>query len=151
MKKERRQNYILDIIKNKKINTQKELYYELTDIGIHTTQATISRDIKELNIVKFQNKDGESQYKVMESVELTEDSKLKKIFNIALLSISEFKSNILIRTLDKAAGICSDYIRELKIDGIEACLFSDDTVLVLIKNGYDTYEIIDKLEEAIND
>ena len=68
MKKYTRQRIILDLVENNEIKTQEELSECLEKKGIHSTQATVSRDIKELKILKVQNKNGEYKYKVVDSM-----------------------------------------------------------------------------------
>ncbi len=145
MKKELRQQYILELISNKKIQTQNELSDELNALGVDSTQATISRDIKELNIIKVQNNDGSSSYTVLNDDKYSIGSKIHEIFKLSVQSISKSESGIVIKTIGRTAGICARYIEHLNIRQIVGILFSDDTVLLELEEGTKKDLIIDQL------
>lgn len=145
MKKELRQQYILELISNKKIQTQNELSDELNALGVDSTQATISRDIKELNIIKVQNNDGSSSYTVLNDDKYSIGSKIYEIFRLSVQSISKSESGIVIKTIGRTAGICARYIEHLNIRQIVGILFSDDTVLLELEEGTKKDLIIDQL------
>lgn len=81
MKKRNRQQLILDIIQNDNIENQEQLTDILESKGIHTSQATISRDLKELKISKIQGNNYEYKYGIVSGVSDPLTEKVKKIFN----------------------------------------------------------------------
>ncbi|MDO5690828.1 MAG: arginine repressor, partial [Tissierellia bacterium] len=87
MKKYTRQRLILDLIEDNVIQTQEELSEYLKVNGVRATQATISRDIKELRISKVQTSDGEYRYAIIDTVHDSLNERLEKIFRSAVLSI----------------------------------------------------------------
>ena len=87
MKKYTRQRLILNLIEENEIQTQEELSEYLKERGVRATQATISRDIKELRISKVQTTDGEYKYAIIDTVHDSLNERLDKIFKSAVLSI----------------------------------------------------------------
>src|SRR5699024_5993293 len=112
-------------------------------LGVDSTQATISRDIKELNIIKVQNNDGSSSYTVLNDDKYSIGSKIHEIFKLSVQSINKSESGIIIKTIGRTAGICARYIEHLNIRRIVGILFSDDTVLLELEEGTKKDLIID--------
>ena len=99
MKKYTRQRIILDLIENVEIETQEELADHLLKRGIDITQATISRDIKELRLVKVLTSSGKYKYATMDSQHEGANERLAKIFKSSVLNVSKAGNIIVIKTL----------------------------------------------------
>ena len=133
MKKYARQRIILDIIENFEIETQEELAEHLLERGIDITQATISRDIRELKLIKVLSSNGKYKYATMTNQRDGIDERLNKVFRSTVLSIDKAVNMIVIKTLPGAAQICAMTIENLKYESIAGVLAGTDTIFVAIK------------------
>lgn len=143
MRKYSRQSKILELIKEKDIETQEELTDELRNIGIDVTQATISRDIKELGLVKVLTKDSKYKYSTINQNQDSNKDRLINIFKSSLISINPAGQLIVIKTLPGAAQICASAIDALGIDEVVGTLAGDDTIFVAISSNEKLYYVID--------
>ena len=144
MKKYTRQRLILDIIQNNDVRTQSQLSDILKEQGVNATQATISRDIKELRISKVQSDDYEYKYTVVDAVYDTLTERIEKIFKEAVLSVEISAQMIVIKTISYCATVCGQYITNAKLDNIGGMVTGIDTIFVTPK---DMDSINDLLEE----
>ncbi|EOC99610.1 arginine repressor [Caldisalinibacter kiritimatiensis] len=143
MKKYARQSKILELIDDKEIETQEELADNLKDLGIDVTQATISRDIKELRLVKVLSKSGKYKYAPMGHKTEGISERLIKIFENSVLSIEKAGNLLVIKTLPGAAQICGSAIDSLSVEEIVGTIAGDDTIFVAISN-------IDKVDNILD-
>ncbi|HHZ01892.1 MAG TPA: arginine repressor [Tissierellia bacterium] len=133
MKKYTRQTKILELISKKEIETQEELAAGLKAMGIEVTQATISRDIKELRLVKVMSKSGKYKYATISQSQEGITDRLNKIFENSVVSIDNAHNIIVIKTIPGAAQICASAIDYMGIDEIVGTIAGDDTVFVAIR------------------
>lgn len=135
MKKYARQGKILKIIETCEIETQEELTERLSALGIDITQATISRDIKELGLVKVLNSEGRYIYKPISLKQDNMKERLRKIFSTSILSITTAGHIIVIKTIPGGAQISAAAIDALEIAEIAGTIAGDDTVFVAISDA----------------
>lgn len=134
MKKYTRQTKILDLISKQDIETQEELADGLKLMGIDVTQATISRDIKELRLVKVMSKDGNYKYATMGQGQEGITDRLSKIFENSVVSIDSAMNIVVIKTIPGAAQICASAIDYMGIDQIVGTIAGDDNVFIAIRD-----------------
>lgn len=132
MKKYIRQRIMLDLIENYEIETQEELADYLLERGIEITQATISRDIKELRLVKVLTSGGKYKYATMDSQYEGINERLIKVFKSSVLSVDKAENIIVIKTLPGAAQICASAIDNFKIEGAAGTIAGDDTIFIAV-------------------
>ncbi len=144
MKKYTRQSKILELITRKEIETQEELADGLKAMGIDVTQATISRDIKELRLVKVMAKSGKYRYATISQSQEGITDRLNKIFENSVVSIDNALNVIVIRTIPGAAQICASAIDYMGVNDIVGTLAGDDTVFVAIRD-------LDCIESVLNE
>ncbi|WP_227766032.1 arginine repressor [Zhaonella formicivorans] len=129
-----RQRKILEIISQQAIETQEELANALRAKGYDVTQATVSRDIKEMGLVKIPTGENTYRYALPQENKLGNIySRLERMFRDAVTSIDYSENLILIRTLPgtaHAVASCIDHIEWKEIIGTVA---GDDTILVIVK------------------
>ncbi len=148
--KSKRQNKILDLIENNEIETQEELVTRLNDSGFKVTQATISRDIKELQLIKVQANSGAYKYAVNKKHKTNDMDILMRIFKDTVVSI-DFASNLLvIKTLSGSANAAAEVIDSLRFNGIMGTLAGDNTIFVATESQQASEEIAGKLMKIIN-
>lgn len=145
MKKYNRQRLILDLISQNEIKTQDELAELLKAYGVSATQATISRDIKELRISKVQTDEGEYKYTIIDTVHDSMNERLSKIFRSAVLSVHSNGDMIIVQTIAYTATVCGLTITNAKIDGIAGIITGHDTIFIAV----DDKEMIDQIIEDI--
>lgn len=149
MDKFSRHQLILDLIKDNIIETQKELLDLLKENKVYATQATISRDIKDLRITKIQTDKGIYKYAVQSNKFDDVCEKYKRIFSIAYESINIVDSFIIIRVLDCTGKICSRYIENLNFQGVVSVIYDDDTILVIVENKENINSIASKIKALV--
>jgi transcriptional regulator of arginine metabolism len=122
---------ILEIIENNEIETQEELAEYLKRTGINVTQATVSRDIKELRLIKVLARNGHYKYASMKQQESAVSDRLVKIFKDSILSIDYSGNMVVLKTLTGAANAACAAIDALDIKDIIGTIAGDDTIFIL--------------------
>ena len=133
--KSQRQAKILEIISNKNVETQEQLLAALQEEGFHGTQATISRDIKELRIVKELTSLGTYRYTTSSS-EITGSfsSRMNTIFRECVVGFDYAQNIIVIRTLPGLASAAASAIDAMNMSAVVGSLAGDDTVMVVMRD-----------------
>jgi len=146
--KSKRQLIIMEIIKNHDISTQEELVDRLLENGIEVTQATISRDIKKLGLVKVP--DGFGGYKYSLPVEWKQtdvNNWLKRMFRDFVIGIDYSENIIVVNTLPGTADGVGSAIDNLEWEEIIGTVAGDDTVIIVVKPKEETETICQNLEK----
>ena len=125
---------ILEIIESKDIETQEELAEELKNHGVNVTQATVSRDIKELRLLKVLSENGGYKYATAERAEKGMSERLIRIFSESVLAITGARNLIVIKTLSASANAAAEAIDSLKWPEIIGCIAGDNTILVVMQS-----------------
>ena len=134
--KNARQSEILDIIKTKDIDTQEQLLEELRARGYSTTQATISRDIKELRLVKELTSSGGYRYALSErKAASTSDTRLRNIFKEGVVSVDVAQNIVVVRTMPGLASAACSALDNMEIEGVVGTLAGDDTGILIMRNN----------------
>ena len=133
--KSQRQAKILEIIANKNIETQEQLLAELQAEGFRGTQATISRDIKELRIVKELTSLGTYRYTISASdLGSSFSARLNTIFRECVISFDYAQNIIVVRTLPGLASAAGSAIDAMNLSTIVGTLAGDDTVMIVMRD-----------------
>lgn len=129
-----RQNAILEIISEKDIETQNQLMQELAARGVKSTQATLSRDIKDMRLVKELGPSGNYRYVVAAKTETTDlDMRLKKILRESLVSYDVAQNLLVIRTLPGLASAACSAFDSMEIENLVGTLAGDDTAFLAMQ------------------
>ena len=138
MARNSRQAKILEIISNKAIETQDELVSELRAANFDITQATISRDIKELGLIKIATENNKYKYAVIGNTQNPiATNKKMTIFKECVISIKTALNLVVVKTLNGTAGLVSNFIDSLSLNTILGCTYGDDTVMVVTQDVED--------------
>ncbi|MBZ4666385.1 arginine repressor [Mahella sp.] len=129
-----RQSKILEIIKDKEIETQEDLTDELKKAGFDVTQSTISRDIKELGLIKVLAHDGRYKYAAMDKDTTSPVDRLLRVFSEAILSIDYTGNLIVLKTLQGSAQVTAAAVDAMNWPGVLGTIAGDDTVLIIARN-----------------
>jgi len=134
--KSQRQAKIMEIISNRNVETQEQLLQQLNEAGFRSTQATISRDIKELRIVKELTSFGTYRYSAASNeVGGTFSSKLNTIFRECITSFDYAQNIIVIRTLPGLASAAASAVDAMNMSVVVGTLAGDDTVFIVMRDN----------------
>jgi len=142
-----RQSKILEIIKNKEIETQEELTEELRKAGLEATQSTVSRDIKELGLIKVLTPTGKYKYSAMDKDMASPVYRLLRVFSEAVLSIDYTGNLIVLKTLQGSAQVTAAAVDAMNWPGILGTIAGDDTLLIIARNEKTVETLIREFNE----
>ena len=130
-----RQSKLLEIIDKYPIETQEDLGIKLKESGFNVTQATISRDIKELRLIKVLNAQGKYHYaSFKENSSSSTNERIVNVFRESVIGVEYSGNMIVIKTLSGAAMAASAAIDSLAWSEVVGCVSGDDTIFVLVRN-----------------
>ena len=130
-----RQAKILELIETRDIETQEQLLNELEAYGFTTTQATISRDIKELRIIKELGPGGSYRYSTApKQLEPTLNAKLNNIFKQCVVACDHAQNIVVIKTMPGLASAAGSAIDAMNLDMIVGTIAGDDTAFLLMRD-----------------
>ncbi|MEQ6376496.1 transcriptional regulator ArgR [Bacillaceae bacterium S4-13-58] len=144
MNKGQRHIKIREIIADHDIETQDDLVDYLKDLGYNVTQATVSRDIKELHLVKVPLQDGRYKYSLPADQRFNPLEKLKRILIDAFVRIDRAGYLIVMKTLPGNANAVGALIDNLDWDEILGTICGDDTILIICRTEDSTEELQDR-------
>lgn len=147
MARSTRQSKILEIIQTKEIETQDELVSELRALNFDITQATISRDIKELGLIKIMSDSKKYKYAYVDSTEQQVSSKYMGIYKEAIISIKQAQNLVVIKTLKGVSNAISGFIDKMNLKNVLGSTYGDETVLVVCLTNEDASITCNKLNE----
>jgi transcriptional regulator of arginine metabolism len=141
-----RQAQILRIIRSKDIETQEELTEELFKVGIEVTQATVSRDIKEMRLTKVLS--GKGKYKYISPQEQTVNlsERMLAVFRESVVSIDHADNLIVVKTIAAGAQAAASAIDAMQLDEVVGVIAGDDTILVVVRKK----DLVDRLLKRFN-
>ncbi|MBE6968594.1 MAG: arginine repressor [Ruminococcaceae bacterium] len=134
--KSTRQAMILELISQQDIETQNQMMEALMERGIKSTQATLSRDIKELRLVKELSPSGSYRYVVVNRDELSDfDIRLRKIFRECVISYDYAQNLVVLHTMPGLANAAASALDHMSIPELVGTLAGDDTVFLAMKTN----------------
>ncbi|RFU69801.1 transcriptional regulator ArgR [Peribacillus saganii] len=149
MNKGQRHIKIREIIANNDIDTQDELVDELRNAGFNVTQATVSRDIKELHLVKVPLMDGRYKYSLPADQRFNPLQKLKRLLVDAFVRIDSASHLLVMKTLPGNAQAIGALIDNLDWDEIMGTICGDDTCLIICRTPEDTEKITNRFLDML--
>lgn len=138
-----RQSVILQIIEEKPIETQSQLIDELKAHGIVTTQATLSRDINDLELIKENGRYARS----VNSMAKENHDRLRRIFRESVISCTIAQNIIVIKTLPGLANAACSAIDHIKLDGLAGSIAGDDTAFLAMSDNNAAKQLLDYINE----
>ena len=149
--KTQRQAKIMEIISTRNVETQEQLLAALQDAGFRATQATISRDIKELRIVKELTNLGTYRYSASTNeLEGSFTARLNTIFRECVVSLDYAQNIIVIRTLPGLASAAGSALDGMNLSSIVGTLAGDDTVMVVMRDSNAAAAFCGEIRNLIN-
>ena len=145
-----RQNAILDIIKKQEVETQEKLASLLREAGYDVTQATVSRDIKDLQLVRVFSSNGKYKYAAIDRVDAPISERFVRIFRETVVSYAEAQNLILIKTLPGCGGSAGEAVDHLELSHIVGTVAGDNTMLVVVDNEKNVAPILKAFDKLLN-
>ena len=145
----RRHEAIIDLVNNQDINTQEELMENLQKQGFKVTQATVSRDIKELRIFKALGKDGKYRYSTGGRNALDKTSGFESLFASSVEEVDSAENIVVIKTMTGMAQAVCMSLDNIDFENIVGTIAGDDTIFVLCRNLKATVEMLNKFRKLI--
>lgn len=142
---------ILEIITQKDIETQEELVDELRKTGMDVTQATVSRDVKELKLIKVLAASGKYKYAAITHGENILSEKLVSIFTQTVIHVDYVNNMIVLKTLSGSASAAAESLDSLNWEGIVGTIAGDNTIFVLARSNEKAQELVVKIKKLLND
>ncbi len=143
-----RHSKIVELIGKYEIETQEELADHLNREGFHVTQATVSRDIRELRLSKVQSESGKQRYAVLQSQGSFSD-KYIRILKDGYLSMDRAQNILVIKTVSGMAMAVAAALDAIHFQEIVGCIAGDDTIMCAVRSVDDTILVMDKIRKLI--
>lgn len=144
-----RHSKIVELIGKYEIETQEELAEYLNQAGFQVTQATVSRDIRELKLTKVPSESGKQRYMVMQSQGNFSD-KYIRILQDGYLSMDMAQNILVIRTVSGMAMAVAAALDAIRFHEIVGCIAGDDTIMCAVRSVDDTILVMDKIRKLLH-
>ncbi len=149
MARSNRQVKLLEIIRTQEVERQADLVRLLKEAGFEATQATISRDIKELGLIKAAVNNKRYRYTVVESKEGEVPSKLFDLFKEAVKAVNVSLNVVVLKTMPGTANSAAALLDNLSIKGILGTVAGDDTVIIVADSVEEAPAVADRLRSML--
>ncbi|HHT89094.1 MAG TPA: arginine repressor [Clostridiales bacterium] len=144
-----RQSKILDLISRYDIETQEELADWLMKEGYNVTQATVSRDIRELKLTKVAMDGGKQKYISIHKTEPGMSEKYTRVLREGFVSMDMAQNILVIKTVSGMAMAVAAALDALHLDNVVGCIAGDDTIMCAIRTAQDTVKVMERLNKII--
>lgn len=147
--KVKRHEVINKLIASENIETQEELASKLREMGLSVTQATVSRDIKELRLIKVLTPEGRYKYATVEKAESDLQERFIRMFSNCVLSVTASGNIIVIKTIAGSASPAAEAVDSMKWPDILGTIAGDNTIFIVVREGRPVNEIIKKFQKML--
>ena len=144
----KRHSKIIELINTCDIETQEELAQRLEDSGFVVTQATVSRDIRDLKLSKVVYGDGKQKYSLMPKQDGISEKYLK-ILKEAFISMDMAQNILVVKTVSGMAMAVAAALDSLQMSEIVGCIAGDDTIMAAIRSVDDTVTVMERIRKLI--
>lgn len=145
-----RHQKIMEIIQSNEVETQDDLAMLLKKAGFSVTQATVSRDIKQLNLSKVTSRSGKQCYGVSAKKEAVQGDRLVSILKAGFVSMENAQNILVIKTVSGMAMAVAAAIDALSISKMVGCIAGDDTIMCAIKTTEDVPVVMEEISTLLN-
>lgn len=149
--KTKRQTKMLELIKKHDIETQEELSDYLQKEGYQVTQATVSRDIRELKLTKVVMSNGRQKYAALTEANEDLSEKYTRVFRDAFVSMDMAQNILVIKTVSGMAMAVAAAIDAMHLHEIVGCIAGDDTIMCAVRSVDDTIAVMSRLRKLVED
>ena len=144
-----RHQKIMEIIQSCEVETQEELAELLKEAGFFVTQATVSRDIRQLNLRKIAYPSGKQCYSAGSGNEPVRGDKLVRILRAGFVSMEAAQNILVIKTVSGMAMAVAAAIDAMPLSGVVGCIAGDDTIMMAIRTTEEVKRVMDKIREFL--
>lgn len=149
--KSKRHAKILEIISNNHIETQEELSDRLEKEGFHVTQATVSRDIRELKLSKIPTGEGRQRYTVLVHSDHYLSDKYIRVLKDGFVSMDMAQNILVVKTVSGMAMAVAAAIDAMKLKEIVGSIAGDDTIMMAVRTVEDTETVMEKIRSVLEE
>lgn len=147
--KRQRHEVVVDLINRYDIETQEELAAYLREEGFDVTQATVSRDIRELKLSKIATGNGKQKYIILKNDDSHLGDKFIRVLRDGFVSMSMAQNILVIKTVQGMAMAVAAAIDAMKFPEIVGCIAGDDTIMAAVKSVDDTMIVMEKINKIL--
>ena len=147
--KQKRHEKIVEIIQNQDIETQEELADRLHELGFQVTQATVSRDIRELKLSKVSLQQGRQKYIAVEKQDDWIGDKYIHVLKTGYVSMAMAQNILVIKTISGMAMAVAAALDAMKLSEVVGCIAGDDTIMCAVRSVEETEQLMEKLKNMI--
>lgn len=140
---------IVDLIRKYDIETQEELAEYLDKEGYRVTQATISRDIRELKLTKIATNDGKQKYALMQTPGTGMNEKYLRVLQDGYVSMDMAQNILVVKTVSGMAMAVAAAIDAMHWSEVAGCIAGDDTIMCAIRSAEETIRVMDKIHRIV--
>ena len=149
--KTKRQAKMLELLKRNDIETQEELSDYLEREGYQVTQATVSRDIRELKLTKVAMSNGRQKYVALQETDENLSQKSVRVFHDGFVSMDMAQNILVIKTVSGLAMAVAAALDAMHMHEIVGCIAGDDTIMCAIRSVDDTVAVMNRLKKLVED
>lgn len=149
MKKDR-QEKIAELISSRTVETQEELVRLLLKSGYDVTQATISRDIREMKLTKVPGKSGRSCYALLPESENELSEKYVRVLREGMTTMGEADCILVVRTIPGMASAVAAALDAMQMEDIVGTIAGDDTIMLAVTSREASVHVMDKIREVLH-
>lgn len=147
--KRQRHEVVVDLINRYDIETQEELAAYLREEGFDVTQATVSRDIRELKLSKIATGNGKQKYIILKNDDSHLGDKFIRVLRDGFVSMSMAQNILVIKTVQGMAMAVAAAVDAMKFPEIVGCIAGDDTIMAAVKSVDDTMIVMEKINKIL--
>lgn len=147
--KGKRHAKVVELINKHNIETQEELAERLNEEGFQVTQATVSRDIRDLKLTKVPTESGRQKYAVLKTPENTINEKYMRVLKDGYVSMDMAQNILVIKTVSGMAMAVAAAIDAMNWNEVVGCIAGDDTIMCAIRSTEDTLEVMMKIRKIV--
>ena len=147
--KKNRHRQIVEIINKYDVETQEDLARYLRENGFEVTQATVSRDIRELKLTKVSNGRGKQRYIVLNQSNAHMEDRFIRVLMEGFVSMDMAQNILVVKTVSGMAMAVAMALDSMKFSEIVGCIAGDDTIMVAVRTTQETEQLMDKIHSLI--
>ena len=149
--KTNRQSKIIEIIQKNEVETQDELSALLEKDGFRVTQATVSRDIRELKLTKIPTASGRQKYAVITDAPENLSKKYERVLREGFLSMDMAQNILVIKTVSGMAMAVAAALDAMHLHEVVGCIAGDDTIMCAVRSVQETVEVMGRLRKIVEE
>jgi transcriptional regulator of arginine metabolism len=147
--KNTRHQKIIELINNYNIDTQEELVNRLNDSGYNVTQATVSRDIRDLKLTKMPVGEGKQKYTLLQTPTVDMNEKYIRVLRDGYVSMDMAQNILVLKTVSGMAMAVAAALDAINFNEIVGCIAGDDTIMCAVRSVDDTFKVMGKINDIL--